>query len=483
MTNKTIQTTQTTQTPQILLSKSILEKVQAHPINTILRSSSEQANVEFEIAIKNLPTKGQTKIDIPENFDGRQVWIGLLPPVMDQGSCGSCWAFASTSMLAARFNIQSIGQMNIQLSPTKLILCDWQGHENELTSPEQNPFVSAVNTKALESASCFGNTLVDACRYLYYIGTPSEECIPYTKNLGLQGEYQSIGSFTNVTDLPLCYTVSGPQGGMCSNFYFDKEIGTEGGEPAKFYKCLHFYGIAGTPKDGGDESQLRRNIYRYGPIITGIKIYPDFYTFDAKNQIYKWNGEGPLIGGHACELVGWGIENNTKYWIIKNSWGEKWGDKGYFRMLRGVNECDVEDGCLAMIPDFFYPSNYKFLDNPILKELPNLVEQRQQLKLLIDKVGGGIDPTTGYTKRAMITFPWLRIARPVELDNLPNWETFIAGIDCTPRNRAKFKAKLKAIANRKVLNEESSILFLTLVIILCLTSGYVMYKIIKNNNI
>ena len=34
----------------------------------------------------------------------------------------------------------------------------------------------------------------------------------------------------------------------------------------------------------------------------------------------------------------------TKYWIVQNSWGEEWGEKGYFRIKRGDNECDIETG-------------------------------------------------------------------------------------------------------------------------------------------
>jgi len=52
---------------------------------------------------------------------------------------------------------------------------------------------------------------------------------------------------------------------------------------------------------------------------------------------------------HAVVAVGYGTENNTDYWIIKNSWNERWGENGYFRMERGVNMCGVAD--CASYPD------------------------------------------------------------------------------------------------------------------------------------
>ncbi|PIO52832.1 hypothetical protein TELCIR_25855, partial [Teladorsagia circumcincta] len=51
-------------------------------------------------------------------------------------------------------------------------------------------------------------------------------------------------------------------------------------------------------------------------------------------------------GAHAVKIIGWGEEktgNETiPYWIIANSWHNDWGENGFFRMIRGINECAIE---------------------------------------------------------------------------------------------------------------------------------------------
>ncbi|RCN47333.1 hypothetical protein ANCCAN_06621 [Ancylostoma caninum] len=56
---------------------------------------------------------------------------------------------------------------------------------------------------------------------------------------------------------------------------------------------------------------------------------------------------GQQTGAHAVKIIGWGVENGTKYWRIANSWSTDWGEKGYFRIIRGKNDCGVETGIVA----------------------------------------------------------------------------------------------------------------------------------------
>ena len=41
--------------------------------------------------------------------------------------------------------------------------------------------------------------------------------------------------------------------------------------------------------------------------------------------------------------MGWGVEGGEKYWLVKNSWNEQWGDNGFFKIAQGTNECGIED--------------------------------------------------------------------------------------------------------------------------------------------
>lgn len=58
------------------------------------------------------------------------------------------------------------------------------------------------------------------------------------------------------------------------------------------------------------------------------------------------------MGGHAIKIVGWGKQDDIDYWIIENSWGEQWGEKGYFRIKFG--ECNVDMIITAGLADLSF---------------------------------------------------------------------------------------------------------------------------------
>ena len=77
-----------------------------------------------------------------------------------------------------------------------------------------------------------------------------------------------------------------------------------------------------------------------GPAEAVFMVYEDFLTY--KSGVYQ-HIKGNFMGGHAVKIMGWGTENGTDYWLMANSWNEDWGDKGFFKILRGKNECGIED--------------------------------------------------------------------------------------------------------------------------------------------
>lgn len=58
------------------------------------------------------------------------------------------------------------------------------------------------------------------------------------------------------------------------------------------------------------------------------------------------------ITNHVVAIVGYGADKETgeKYWIVKNSWGESWGESGFFRIRRGTDECSIESIAVSAQP-------------------------------------------------------------------------------------------------------------------------------------
>jgi len=109
------------------------------------------------------------------------------------------------------------------------------------------------------------------------------------------------------------------------------------------------YSYEGTTVTARGEKAMMQALYEGGPLEVSFIVFSDFENY--QSGIYHWV-TGKPEGGHAVKLVGWGVENDVKYWKIANSWNPNWGENGYFRIKRGSNECLIEwMGALGSAPD------------------------------------------------------------------------------------------------------------------------------------
>jgi len=95
-----------------------------------------------------------------------------------------------------------------------------------------------------------------------------------------------------------------------------------------------------------DVSAIQTEIMTNGPVEVAFTVYEDFLTY--KTGVYQYQS-GQELGGHAVKMLGWGVwtDGTTPYWIIANSWNQDWGNGGYFLILRGQDECGIEDDVVA----------------------------------------------------------------------------------------------------------------------------------------
>jgi len=252
-------------------------------------------------------------VQFPDEFDPRKKWPNCptLQEVRDQGSCGSCWANGAVEAMSDRVCIQSNGNVNVHLSVDDLLACcDSCGY------------------------GCNGGFPQAAWDYYFGVGIVSG------------GNYGTKEGCEPYSIAPCEHHVNGTRP-PCSG---------EGKTPKCTKKCEDGYSIPYT-KDKhfakssyaleNDEDQIKNDLINYGPVEAAFTVYADFLSY--KSGVYQ-HVSGAALGGHAVKLMGYGKEGDTPYWLLANSWNSDWGDGGFFKILRGKNECGIESELVAGLP-------------------------------------------------------------------------------------------------------------------------------------
>lgn len=150
------------------------------------------------------------------------------------------------------------------------------------------------------ATQCGGGSNPKSYRFLEEVGVVTESCIPYASEKG----------------------ISPP----CRKTCVHPEI------PYKKYKCK-----SGSAKFTKKVAKMQLSILEDGPVTTMQRFCDDVTYY--KSGIYSYTS-GKCIGMHIMRTIGWGIEAGINYWIIANSFGVEWGEKGYIRFK--MMECEID---------------------------------------------------------------------------------------------------------------------------------------------
>lgn len=308
--------------------------------------------------IDDAPTQvtGGTKVQIPVDFDGRRIWGSYLSPVLNQGVCGACYAFAPISTLMDRYTIFTQGQVRPFFNPLEAAMClvadlDQEDFER-LVSGQDLPFLQQEEEER-RRPPCNGNSMYNIGRLLYRSGAVSATCVGLDT---LQNFMLDNGH------LPSCPAIEGRRQAMCctsinpapnvfsghhSCYRTDPKRTAQQQWPARLY-----YTVPGTGP--ALVAQLQEEILRWGPVAMAFRVFEDFLHFDfSRGDVYTPAPDAQPISenvGHAVRVIGWGSQP-VPHWLCVNSWGPLWGEGGFFRIVRGDPRLRMEENHMCVWPE------------------------------------------------------------------------------------------------------------------------------------
>jgi cathepsin B len=266
------------------------------------------------------------KTDLPEYpvdenavFDDSLDWRAKAPQctviskIRDQSACGSCWAFGSTETFEDRRCIAT-------KTDQEFSSLDTAGCCEGFACGMSQGCNGGQPTAALHWMSKTG--IVTGGDFYDISKEPSAGCKPYP----LQPCAHHVPATSKYPACPSSeYSVSCKKSSYTKSYSEDKTKG----------------GTVSTPSSPA----AMITALEKGPLSVAFTVYADFPTY--KTGVYK-HTSGSALGGHAVEVIGYGTEDSTDYWLVKNSWNEQWGDGGCFKIVRGTNECGIEDEAAAI---------------------------------------------------------------------------------------------------------------------------------------
>jgi len=291
---------------------------------------------EYSTTISSVSSRAD---NVPQAFQWTSLTKNLNQHIPQY--CGSCWAHGAVSALGDRIKIQR-QKRNSSSTSTQGSGTSTQGSGTSTQDIEINLSVQYL-LNCGTAGTCNGGDHLAAYKYIHQgPGIPYDTCLAYEACSSDSDEpaCQSASRNFDCTPVNTCRT--------CNTFT------SNGGEctPIVLYPnaTISEYGAVSGAKN------MMHEIYSNGPIACGINA----------NQILDYYGgimDAPdkrKIIDHIISITGWGYDPiiDKQYWVIRNSWGEYWGERGFMRLVAGENQLGIEKSCAWATPDTWTELNF-----------------------------------------------------------------------------------------------------------------------------